>query len=119
MLSACRMSTYQPQPGIEGEPSRSQLQKEGTLHLAVMTVPDEAAWMAVPFGTPRSTPLCVGRPAVRNPETMSAVTGTIQPAADSSPENVQRRSVAGPTTARAAPAATLLTISAASGSCLA
>src|SRR3712207_1749083 len=102
MLLACRMSTYQPQPGIDGEPSRSQLQFEGTLHFTVMTVPDVAAWMGVTFATIRSTPLWLGRSNVRNPEPTLAITGTVQPAAGSSPAKVQRRSVAGPTTARAA-----------------
>src|SRR5262249_60555268 len=58
-LPACRMSTYQPQPCTAADPSTSQLQKlpsgAEALHLAVTTTPADAAWITVPFGTPRST----------------------------------------------------------------
>ncbi len=49
---------------------------------------------------------------------MSARTGTVQPDAEISPGNTQRRSTSEPT-ARAAPSASLLTIVAARTSCLA
>ncbi len=59
-LPACRMSTYQPQPCTADDPSMSQLHGpplgDEALHLAVMTTPADAAWITVPFGTPRSTP---------------------------------------------------------------
>src|SRR4029453_7810292 len=118
MLAACMMSTYQPQPAMAALPSRSQLHPALTLQVAVRTPPDAAARIGVPFGTARSTPLWVGRPAVRNPETISAATGTVQPDAAISPANAQRSDVSEPTE-RAAPAASLFTMDDACDSCLA
>src|SRR3954452_2339810 len=88
-LPACRISTYQPQPCTADEPSMSQLHGppfgDFALHLAVMTTPADAACTTVPLGTARSTPLWLGRSAVRKPETISARTGTVQPDAEISP----------------------------------
>src|SRR6266508_4737398 len=47
-LPACAMSTYQPQPGVCGEPSMSQPWLCGTtLHRTMVTVPAAAALMRV------------------------------------------------------------------------
>src|SRR6266487_1541015 len=74
------MSTYQPQPGVCGEPSRSQPWLAGTtLHRTVVTTPEEAAWIGVPRAAPRSTPSWPGRLAVRKPDTTRARTGATQP----------------------------------------
>src|SRR5688572_2760020 len=72
------MSTYQPQPGVDGDPSRSQPWLAGTtLHRTTTTTPADAARIGVPRAAPRSTPLCIGRPGVRNPDTTGARTGAI------------------------------------------
>src|SRR6266536_1130524 len=74
------MSTYQPQPGVCGEPSRSQPWLAGTtLHRTVVTTPEEAAWIGVPRAAPRSTPSWPGRLALRKPDTTRARTGATQP----------------------------------------
>src|SRR6266545_1675049 len=52
------MSTYHPQPAICREPSRSQpCSGSEMLQRTTVTTPDEAAWIGVPRGAPRSTPL--------------------------------------------------------------
>src|SRR6266511_2296014 len=109
---ACPMSTYQPQPGVAGDPSTSQPWLAGTmLHRTTVTTPAAAALMGVPRAAPRSTPLCVGRSAVLNPDTIGAITGWVHgPAAPqfntSAPDGSTRP-------------ATVLTSRVASGSCLA
>src|SRR6266536_5285652 len=81
------MSTYQPQPGVCGEPSRSQPWLAGTtLHRTVVTTSEEAAWIGVPRAAPRSTPSWVGRSGVRNPDTIGARTGATQPCGPTSAE---------------------------------
>src|SRR6266508_1269791 len=81
------MSTYQPQPGVCGEPSRSQPCSGGEmLQRTTVTVPEEAAWIGVPRGAPRSTPSWLGRSGMRKPDTIGARTGATQPIGPTSAE---------------------------------
>src|SRR5262249_25070812 len=116
------MSTYQPQPLMLGEPSRSQPQSEPSgataLQRTLITDPAAAACTAVPLAAAMSTPWCVGRAAVREPEMIRPFTGAGQPDAEISPAATQRRSVSAPT-ARAAPPVNTLTMVLAISSCLA
>src|SRR6266511_1882994 len=111
--AACSMSTYQPQPGVSGDPSTSQPWLSGTmLHRTTVTTPAAAALMEVPRAAPRSTPSCVGRSAVLKPDTIGAITGWVHgPAA-------APQSSTGAPEASTRPA-TVLTSSVAFGSCLA
>jgi hypothetical protein len=74
---------YQPQPGTEGAPSALQDRTAAVAgsQRALMTVPALAARMAVCLGTAMSTPLWVGRSAVRNPDTIGPLAGVTQPEA--------------------------------------
>src|SRR5690349_13169929 len=79
MSPAWRMSTYQPQPPIEGEPSRSQPYEAGLVsHRTRTTTPVAAARMSLPLGAPRSTPSWSGRSVVRKPSQIGATTGASQ-----------------------------------------
>src|SRR6266511_2986272 len=113
MLPSCSMSTYQPHPGVCGDPSTSQPCEAGSmLQRTTVTVPAAAAWIGVPREAPRSTPLWVGRSGVRNPDTIGAFTGWVHgPAAPA-------QSSSGVADGSASPAM-VLTSSVASGSCLA
>src|SRR5215470_16041068 len=119
---ACAICTHQPQPLYCAPPSLSQLYGCPASVVASqptkVTTPAAAAWMAVPRGAARSTPLCVGRCGVRNPEVIRPTTGTVQPEAAMSDPELHVRSTRDPV-ARAAPPVSVLTIWVASGSCLA
>src|SRR5262249_29633265 len=82
-LSAWVISTYQPQPRIDGEPSRSQPHHAPEVvnawHRTSVTMPPAAARIGVPRAAMRSTPSWVGRDGVRNPDPIAAVTGATQP----------------------------------------
>src|SRR5512139_3567231 len=115
------MSTYHPQPVTKSPPSRSQLNGVDpmwALHVATITTPAVAACTWVPFGTPMSTPLWVGRADVRNPDVTLPRTGTVQPEAVISPSKVQRATSSVPV-ARLAPPVSASTVRDAKGSCLA
>src|SRR5947207_993126 len=92
--SAWVMSTYQPQPPIWAEPSWSQpaLPPSGAtaLQATTVTVPAEAAWIGVPLGAAMSTPLWLGRSAVRNPDTIGPWTGGVQPSGPMLPTQAPR-----------------------------
>src|SRR4051794_7314652 len=80
-------STYQPQPGGWGEPSRSQpCSTSVMLQRTTVTTPADAAWIGVPRAAPRSTPSWVGRSGVRKPDTIGARTGATQPIGPTSAE---------------------------------
>jgi hypothetical protein len=56
------------------------------LQRTTVTVPEEAAWIGVPRGAPRSTPSWPGRAGVRKPDTIGARTGATQPIGPTSAE---------------------------------
>src|SRR4051794_40768651 len=89
-LPGWRMSTYQPHPDTDSEPSWSHgdgcpfggALPPSTLHNTVTTTPAAAARITVPRATARSIPSWVGRCGVRNPDTRLAPdTGSTQPPA--------------------------------------
>src|SRR5699024_10305295 len=120
---ACRILTYQPHPAICGDPSTSHEyglpSGPNALHSAVITVPLDAATTGVPLGTPMSTPWCVGRSGVLKPDQIGPSTGTIHPAADSSPGPAHSPRLTVTADARPPPSVNAFTIAVASGSCFA
>src|SRR6266511_4079615 len=84
--SACVISTYHPQPRIDGEPSCPQPHHSWDAvvawHRTRVTTPPAAATIGAPRPAPTSTPSWLGRSGVRKPEVMPATTGAVQPAAE-------------------------------------
>src|SRR2546423_15622289 len=107
MLSACLISTYQPQPRIDGEPSWPQPHQAPAAVLAwqrtSVTTPPAAARIGGPRAAPRSTPSWGGRSRVRKPEMIGATTGAGPPEAAIWPGSAQPRLAGGLPAARGPP----------------
>src|SRR5256885_14047803 len=123
MLSACLISTSQPQPRIDGEPSWSQPHQAPAAVLAwqrtSVTTPPAAARIGVPRAAPGSTPSWVGRSGVRKPEMIGATTGAVQPEGAIWPGWAQPWLASVLPAARAPPPVSAVTPWGANGSCLA
>ena len=120
---ACRMSTNQPQPPLPGQPSHVAVAPAGVVgvaaghqHPAGGRGVDRRCRLAAPM----STPLWLGRSAVRKPEPTPPAIGAVQPEAAIWPARPRRRPPCRRSaTVRAAPPASASTIRLASSSCLA